>query len=235
MKDKVFTRAKKFEFDSEVASVFDDMLHRSVPFYDASMALVSDLILLNAKANDIILDIGCSTGNTLRYIAQKSKNKLNLIGIDSSKPMIQRASAKANAYGIECEFIHIDALEYTIPAIDFVISSYTMQFIPMPDRQKLLSHISKALAPNGFFIMSEKIIYDDKTLNKNIVDIYYEFKQKNGYSDIEIANKKEALENVLIPLTIKENIQMLKSSGFDMVDTVFQWGNFVIFLCKKDS
>ncbi|CAA6800966.1 MAG: tRNA (uridine-5-oxyacetic acid methyl ester) 34 synthase [uncultured Campylobacterales bacterium] len=230
MRDNVFVTPKKFEFDSEVASVFDDMLVRSIPFYKETMELISKLILKNASKNSKVLDIGCSTGNMLLNLV--GNKELSLTGIDSSLPMIQRARQKADAYGIKCEFIHKDCLEYAFVEFDFIVCNYTMQFIQLEKRKQLLSKISRNLSENGFFIMSEKIVFEDENINKDITEIYYEFKKQNGYSELEIANKKEALENVLVPLTLKQNEELLLECGFNNVDIIFKWGNFVVFLCK---
>jgi len=89
------------------------------------------------------------------------------------------------------------------------------------------------LKDEGMFIFSEKVVFEDKVLDKQMIDIYYDYKKEQGYSEYEIAQKREALENVLIPFTIKENIQMCKDAGFSKIETVFQWANFVTFVVKK--
>ncbi len=235
MKDRVFNKDidKKFEFDESVASVFDDMLSRSVPFYKEVQNLIVDLIAKSAKDKDTLLDLGSSTGEFLLTLNSKTKN-LKLIGIDNSKPMLNRANNKAKAYGAtNIEFIYADMLNYKIENFNYIVANYTLQFIRPLNRPKLVKKIYDGLCENGYFIFSEKVVFEEKKLDKDIIDIYYEYKKSQGYSEYEIVKKREALENVLIPFTIKENIAMCKEAGFKSIDTIFQWGNFVTFVAKK--
>jgi len=235
MKDKIFTKdiEKKFEFDEAVASVFDDMLTRSVPFYKEVQDLIIEFIKLNAKNGLKVLDLGCSTAGFLLNLNQKVKN-LELFGIDNSKPMIEQATKKANAYGANLNLILGDINEINLSGFDFVVSNYTLQFIRPINRPKLVKKIYNLLNDKSFFIFSEKVVFEDKILDKQIIDIYYNYKKMQGYSEVEIAKKREALENVLIPFTIKENILMCKEAGFSEVNTIFQWANFVTFIAKKN-
>jgi tRNA (cmo5U34)-methyltransferase len=100
-------------------------------------------------------------------------------------------------------------------------------------RLELMKKIFDGLNDEGIFIFSEKVVFENKILDKQMIDIYYDYKKEQGYSEYEIAQKREALENVLIPFTMKENIQMCKDAGFTKVETVFQWANFVTFVVKK--
>ena len=235
MRDKVFEKEldKKFEFDEAVASVFDDMLERSVPFYKVNQALIIEYMLHNLKEGSLVVDLGCSTGSFLMELKQKFKRDLRLTGVDNSKSMLNRAKNKSKAYGVELELIEADILTYNLPKSDFFISNYTLQFIRPLKRPVLVNDIYNALNSGGKFIFSEKVIFDDKVLDKQIIDIYYSYKKAQGYSEVEIAKKREALENILIPFTIAENISLAKEAGFKSVDTIFQWGNFVTFVAAK--
>lgn len=235
-KDRVFSKPikKKFDFDDTVASVFDDMITRSVPFYDEVQGLIIDLVLQSAKDKNRLLDLGSSTAKFLLQLHSKMKKDLKLVGIDNSLAMIQRAKQKAKAFGAKnIDLICKDILDYEIRDFDFIISNYTLQFIRPIQRPKLVRKIFEGLNKGGEFYFSEKVIFDDKILDKQMIDIYYDYKKKQGYSDYEIATKREALENVLIPFTIEENINMCKEAGFKRVDTIFQWANFVTFRAKK--
>jgi len=235
VKDKVFDKkiSKQFEFDEEVASVFDDMLDRSVPFYKEVLQLISDIVLKNSKDSATITDLGCSTATTLLKIHSKSDKKLNLIGIDNSEAMLERAKRKIKAYGADIKLKNCDFTADPIPLSDALLANYTLQFIRPPKRAQLVQKIYNSLKDNGIFIFSEKIIYEDKILNKQMIEIYYDFKKTQGYSDFEIAQKREALENVLVPYTETENIQMAKNVGFKNVEVIFKWVNFATFLAKK--
>jgi len=235
MKDKVFSKGidKKFEFDEAVASVFDDMLSRSVPFYKQNQELIISYMLHNLKEKSTITDLGCSTATFLLELFQKASSELELIGIDNSAAMLERARKKALAYGAKIELIEGDILEEALPSSDFFVANYTLQFIRPLKRPKLVQNIYKNLSEDGKFIFSEKVVFEDKVFDKQIIDIYYEYKKAQGYSEVEIAKKREALENVLIPFTIAENIAMCKETGFKSVQTLFQWGNFVTFIAMK--
>ncbi len=234
-KDKIFSKPikKQFEFDEEVVSVFDDMINRSVPFYKEVMDLVSSLAIKNTQENSTIYDLGCSTGTQLIDIFAKSDKKLNLIGIDSSVAMIKRAKSKAKAYGANIEFIKGDILDFEYQKADIFISNYTLQFIRPIKRAKLIKNIYDTLKEDGVFIFSEKVISEDKKLNKELIDIYFEFKKRQGYSEFEIVQKREALENVLVPYSINENEEMLKSAGFRHCEVIFRWANFATFFTKR--
>jgi len=235
LKDKIFTKElnKKFEFDESVASVFDDMLSRSVPFYKEVQKLVIDYIKLNAKDEAKLTDLGCSTAKFLLELNSKVPN-LKLCGIDNSTPMLEQAQKKCQAYGVKnIDLIFADMAEIALENQDFITSNYTLQFIRPIQRPKVVAKIFNALNSDGKFIFSEKVVFEDKKLDKDIIEIYYNYKKEQGYSEYEIAKKREALENVLIPFTIKENIDMCKEAGFKQVHTLFQWGNFVTFVAIK--
>jgi tRNA (cmo5U34)-methyltransferase len=236
LKDKVFAKPieKQFEFDEEVASVFDDMLNRSVPFYKENLNLQIDILKNFLNENDKIVDLGSSTGTFLIELAKKFDKKLNLIGIDNSSEMIKRAKHKAKAFGVNIKFIEKDFLNYDFSDSKAIIANYTIQFIRPLKREKLINKIYDSLKNDGIFLLSEKLITNHKKLNKIMIDEYYEFKKQMGYSEYEIAQKREALENVLIPYTMEENIEMLKNSGFSDVEVIFKWNNFATFIAFKN-
>lgn len=235
MKDKVFEKPieKKFEFDEAVASVFDDMLSRSVPFYDEVRKLVISLILAKEKEGLKVLDLGSSTAKFLLDLHSKMSANMQLKGLDNSQSMLDRAEQKCQAFGANIELELADMLTYTYHEEDVIVANYTLQFIRPMQRVELIKKLYEGLNDDGVFIFSEKVVFEDKTIDKDMIDIYYDYKKKQGYSEYEIAQKREALENVLIPFTIEENIQMCKDAGFKSVETIFQWANFVTFVVKK--
>lgn len=234
-KDKVFTEkiSKKFEFDEAVASVFDDMLSRSVPFYDDVRKLIISLILAEQKEEMKVLDLGSSTAKFLLDLHSKMTVPMQLKGLDNSQAMLDRAEQKCQAFGANINLELADMLTYKYHQEDVIVANYTLQFIRPMQRLELMKKIFEGLNEDGMFIFSEKVIFEDKVLDKQTIDIYYDYKKEQGYSEYEIAQKREALENVLIPFTIKENIQMCKDTGFAKIETVFQWANFVTFVVKK--
>lgn len=230
-KDKI---TKQFEFDENVASVFDDMLNRSVPFYKDVLELSTKFALDFASENSIIYDLGCSTASTLINIAQKSTKNLKLIGIDNSVAMLKRAEQKSKAYNINLELICDDILNVNLQKSKVIISNYTLQFIRPPQREKFIKKIYDNLEVGGILIFSEKVISSNATLNKIFIDKYYEFKKVQGYSEFEISQKREALENVLIPYTYEENKDMILNAGFSHFECIFKWINFSTFIAIKE-
>jgi tRNA (cmo5U34)-methyltransferase len=233
--DKVFAKKieKKFEFDQAVASVFDDMLSRSVPFYDEVRSLVISLVLAEQKEGKRVLDLGASTAKFLLDLHSKMEMQMQLKGIDNSPAMLERAEQKCQAFGATINLELADMMEYDYDNEDIIVANYTLQFIRPMQRIELIKRLYKGLNEDGLFIFSEKIVFEDKRLDKEMIDIYYDYKKRQGYSEYEIAQKREALENVLIPFTIEENIRMCKEAGFGNIDTIFQWANFVTFVAKK--
>ncbi len=234
-KDDIFKRPikKQFEFDESVASVFDDMLERSVPFYKEVTDLITNLVIKVAKEGDIVTDLGCSTAQTLIEISKKSDKNLKLIGIDNSAAMIKRAKNKSLAYGVNIEFVLGDILKESITKSKVIIANYTLQFIRPLKREKVVKKIYNSLQDGGVFIVSEKVISEDKMINLWLIEEYYAFKKKKGYSDFEISQKREALENVLVPYSDKENMEMFKNAGFSYSEIIFKWANFSTYLVKK--
>ncbi len=233
--DKVFSNPieKKFEFDQAVASVFDDMLSRSVPFYDEVRQLIISLILAEQAEGKKVLDLGSSTAKFLLELYSKMESHMSLKGIDNSEAMLERARQKCQAFGADISLELADILTYPYAHEDIIIANYTLQFIRPMQRIELVKRLYQSLNEKGLFIFSEKIVFPDTHLDKQMIDIYYAYKTSQGYSAYEISQKREALENVLIPFTIKENIQMCRDAGFTEVSTVFQWANFTTFIAKK--
>ena len=235
MTDKVFNKtiSKQFEFDEEVASVFDDMLDRSVPFYK-EMQRLSIVFANNFLENGSkVYDLGCSTGTTLIELSKNCNKILNLIGIDNSEAMLERASKKAKAFGVDIKFICSDIFDVNLKGAKAVFSNYTLQFIRPLQREKLIKKIYDSLEDGGIFIFSEKLVSQNSILNKQFIDEYYSFKKTQGYSEFEISQKREALENVLIPYTEDENNKMIKDAGFSHCEMVFKWVNFATFIAIK--
>jgi len=235
MKDKYFTKEieKKFEFDSAVASVFDDMLERSVPFYAEVQKLIIDLIAAEQADGKKLIDLGSSTASFLLNLQAALKSDMELVGIDNSAAMVERARQKAQAFGADIKLIHGDLFEHDFEGYDFIVSNYTLQFVRPLQRIELVSQIHKGLKTNGVFVFSEKITFSNKRLDKEMIDIYHNFKKARGYSHFEISQKREALENVLVPFTAQENIKMCQKAGFTDIETIFQWANFVTFVARK--
>jgi tRNA (cmo5U34)-methyltransferase len=235
MEDKVFSKPieKQFEFDEQIAAVFDDMLKRSVPFYEEAMSLTKHFALAYLNEGGRLYDLGCSTASTLLDIERELAVPATLVGIDNSPSMLEQAQRKLRVFGSKIRLEEADIMSFDYEDADVFITNYTLQFIRPLVREKLITRIYDALNDGGAFIFSEKVVSEDKRLNKLLIDGYYDFKKAQGYSEYEIMQKREALENVLIPYTEAENREMVARCGFTHCETIFRWGNFATFIALK--
>jgi tRNA (cmo5U34)-methyltransferase len=228
--------ADKFEFNDRVAEVFDDMLDRSVPFYKQVIEMTSQILERSLLTGDAVYDLGCSTGTMLLHLARTLESKnLRFVGVDNSKAMLDKALRKAEMFSLDDRivFIQQDITQADFSGAGGVILNYTLQFIKPAVRSEFLKKIYNGLRTRGILILSEKVVTRDKEMNEQFQGSYYQYKKRRGYSELEIANKREALENVLIPFSIGENRDMLLKAGFSRIETFFQWFNFIsIVACK---
>ena len=241
-KDKIYHSKKNgikpFVFDENVSAVFDDMARRSIPMYENVIETIVRLIgKIDLPAGEIY-DLGTSTGSVLLALSDVLPDHANaMTGIDNSPAMIKRANETANRYKhsrqLSFEVGDITAFPYREASV--FILNYTLQFIEPGQRLALIQNLFSKLSPGGIIIICDKIRLRDESLNQSFIDIYYEYKKERGYSQLEISQKREALENVLIPETIDVNRQRLIEAGFDPVTTFFQWFNFAGFLGIKNG
>lgn len=240
-RDTLFQREGKHEdfvFDDRVAQVFDDMLDRSVPHYEEVINSIARILTCHLQKGEQVVDLGCSTGTTLLKLCKLLEEKeLSYVGIDNSPAMLDKARLKAELFSRK-EYLHFicdDITKIEQPGTAAFILNYTLQFIRPLHRQAFLQKIYDNLRPGGICILSEKTISHHPGLNRRYIDIYHQFKKERGYSELEIAKKREALENVLIPCSLEENRSMLRTAGFVEVEPFFQWFNFVSFLAVKPA
>ncbi len=238
-KDTLFninTITEDFVFSERVVEVFDDMLDRSIPFYSQvieATALLLDSFLLDG---DKVVDLGCATGTTLLELSRLLQStNIHFLGVDNSQPMLDKGRLKSELYSKQdrISFQLDDITEFDTRDVGAIILNYTMQFIRPVLRERFLKQIFTNLRPGGICILSEKTITHDPLLNRRYIEIYHQFKRKKGYSELEIAKKREALENILIPFSIEENRSLLQKVGFSSTQTFFQWFNFTSFIAAK--
>jgi tRNA (cmo5U34)-methyltransferase len=238
-KDKVFSRksaATDFAFGKEVAGVFDDMVERSVPFYREVQRMISEMAADFAVEGSTVYDLGCSTGTTMLLLDPVLPPGVKFVGIDNSNEMLERCRAKlaANKFDREHELRCADLNNgIQIENASLVLMVLTLQFIRPLNRDKLIERILAGLNTNGALILVEKVIGEDSLFNRLFIKYYYDMKRKNGYSELEIAQKREALENVLVPYKLLENREMLIRSGFRYCDVFFKWYNFCGLIAVK--
>lgn len=240
-KDTIFKAIKKakgsFTFDKKTASVFDDMLTRSVPFYSEIQRMIVEIAKSFICNKRNIYDIGCSTGTTLVNLAKSiDKKEIKLIGIDFSEAMLEMARKKLKKNDVlnRCFLINEDLSQnFEVKNAGVVIMNLTLQFINPAKRGFVVSKIFNGLRRNGYFILVEKILSNEEKFNSKFVEFYHDFKMRNNYSNIEISRKREALEHVLIPYTYDENVRLLKKNGFKSVESFFRWYNFCGIIAVK--
>jgi tRNA (cmo5U34)-methyltransferase len=240
-RDDIFNLEKideDFVFNDQVAEVFDDMLDRSIPYYRRIIDMTARLLEQYLQPGDRVYDLGCSTGTTLLALAERLKAPaLQYVGVDSSSAMIRKAVGKAENFSRAgaVRFVEKDIMELDVENVGAIILNYTLQFIRPLQREKFLRQVYGFLRPGGVLIMSEKVICGDSRVNREFIEFYYQYKKERGYSDLEIARKREALENVLIPFTGRENENILRHAGFGNIERFFQWFNFVSFVAVKQD
>ena len=226
-----------FTFNEEVAVVFDDMLHRSVPFYREMQRMLGEQAAYFAQPKTAIYDLGCATATTLIGLADTIADPgIALIGLDNSLPVLEKARGKIADAGL-AERIELRQADLNTPVsldkASVVICNLTLQFVRPLYRDTLIRNIYLNLVDGGCLLLVEKVLGEESMINRMFIDFYYDFKRRNGYSEMEIASKREALENVLIPYKLQENLTMLRRNGFELVDTFFKWYNFAGLLAVK--
>ncbi|RRQ46044.1 carboxy-S-adenosyl-L-methionine synthase CmoA [Chryseobacterium sp. SC28] len=225
-----------FEFNNEVAGVFDDMVSRSVPFYEEMQRMTSELAGRHAQQGTNVYDLGCSTGTTMLLMDKKIPNDIKFVGIDDSEEMIHKCREKLNNFKLNREIdLEVADLTQDIPVhnASVVVMVLVLQFIRPAHRLDIVRKICEGMTKNGVFILIEKILTEEKSFNRDFIDYYYDFKRRNNYSELEISQKREALENILIPYKTSENISMLRNAGFGEVEVFFRWYNFTGIIAKK--
>jgi len=228
---------RDFAFDKSVATVFDDMVNRSVPLYGEQQRMMLELSLKYLQPGTTFYDLGCASGSTILAVAQSHKNPATrFVGFDLSEPMLDEARKKLGAAGVlnRCELRKADIADrLDMGNASVVVMAWTMQFIRPMHRARVAENVYRNLRPGGCFLLTEKLVVKDPDLNRLYIEKYYDYKRRQGYSEMEIVQKREALENILIPYQAEENVKMLQDVGFATVDTFFRWYNWCGILAVK--
>jgi tRNA (cmo5U34)-methyltransferase len=225
----------QFTFDSAVARVFPDMIKRSVPGYAETVAMSGVIAGEYARDNTQLYDLGCSLGAVTLAMRHGVKAEgCKIIGIDNSSAMIEQAGhyLALDDGEVDVELSCGDITQLKLENASVVALNYVLQFIPQKQRLSLLTNILEGLNPGGALILSEKICFPAAE-QKLQDELHLDFKRANGYSELEIAQKRSAIENVLIPETESAHIERLKQAGFSQVIRWYQCFNFVSFLAIK--
>jgi tRNA (cmo5U34)-methyltransferase len=239
-KDQVFRteieKASDFKFGANVAKVFDDMVSRSVPFYGEIQRMVAELAADHTQPGTDVYDLGCSTGTTLIGMNTLVDPNIRFIGIDDSQEMLDKCKSKlmeigfSRNYDLRCADL---GRGVEVSNASVVVLCLTLQFVRPIYREKLLRDIYQGLVPGGALILVEKILAEDSRYNRDFIEYYFDYKRRNDYSEMEISQKREALENVLVPYKLSENIALLRDHGFAHCEVFFKWYNFAGLIAVK--
>jgi|TARA_B110000908_G_scaffold171033_1_gene232419 tRNA (cmo5U34)-methyltransferase len=229
-----------FTFDEHVVNVFPDMIQRSVPGYSTIIAMTGVLAERYVQPNSRCYDLGSSLGaSTLAMRRQLHSRPCKIIAVDNSVAMQNRCREilaqdnEGNASPVDVELVDSDIRDITIANASVVVLNFTLQFIANDKREALLKRIFDGMLDGGILILSEKILFEDPHLQALNTDLHHSFKRANGYSEMEVSQKRTALENVLIPETIASHQHRLKAVGFNNVDVWFQCFNFASLVAIK--
>ncbi|MEM7378213.1 MAG: carboxy-S-adenosyl-L-methionine synthase CmoA [Pseudomonadota bacterium] len=224
-----------FSFNADVVRVFDDMIGRSVPGYDTIVALTGHLAARFAPGADCVYELGCSTGASLFSMRQHLAQTAHLIGVDASEAMIVQCRENLAMQSSGCTVTlvtdDITALEFDETA--FVVLNFTLQFVPPEQRDSLLTRIARATRAGGALVLSEKIVFEDADQQALHDAMHLEFKRRNGYSQLEISQKRSALERVMVPETLATHRARLLAAGYRSCEVWFQCFNFVSLVAIK--
>jgi tRNA (cmo5U34)-methyltransferase len=225
-----------FNFDADVADVFDDMIRRSVPGYECVLSMLGVFASRFAQADSHVYDLGCSLGGATLSVRRALRGRrVHIVAADKSNAMIRRFAERLDrmGHGPTVELVCQDAREVDIKNASLVVLNFTLQFLPVSDRRALLRRIWRGLLPGGALVLSEKLSFARQAEQGLFADLHDEFRRQNGYSELEISQKRSALENVLFTETADQHLQRLVDVGFDSVHTWFRCANFGSFVALK--
>ncbi|MEJ8677248.1 carboxy-S-adenosyl-L-methionine synthase CmoA [Plesiomonas shigelloides] len=227
-----------FSFDERVAEVFPDMIQRSVPGYSNIIATIGMLAKRFIQPNTQAFDLGCSLGAaTLSMRRNIDVEGVRLIAVDNSAAMIERCRRHIDAFRSDTpvDIIEGDIRQVKIENASMVVLNFTLQFLPPDDRQALLNRIYAGLRPGGALVLSEKFSFADQTIGELLFDMHLDFKRANGYSELEISQKRSALENVMLTDSVETHKARLQQAGFEHAEVWFQCFNFGSMLAIKSE
>ena len=227
-----------FKFDEHVAQVFDDMIKRSVPGYSQILHFLPTLVRCFKPSNHHYYDLGCSLGASMLAIAEGLQNKRNtIIGVDNSAAMLEQAEPLLQRYKQKHEFNFelqlADIQQFNLLPASMVVMNFTLQFIPLDQRDALINKIWSALVPGGVLVLSEKIQFADSNVYQALTKIHHQYKADQGYSRLEISQKRDAIENVLLPESLDCHVKRLQCAGFSTITPWIQNLQFISIIAIK--
>lgn len=235
MRDKVYSESKSqivdFAFTEEVTAVFPDMIRRSVPGYETVIPMTGLIAARHLGANAHAYDLGCSLGaTTLAILTQNSSPHIHVTGVDTSLPMI--TGARAAITDKRATFVHQDLRDTDVSGANVVILNLVLQFIDPGERQQIVQTIREQIADHGLLIVSEKVRNSDPGLHDFYDTTHRAWKQANGYSELEVSQKRTALENVMKIDTEEIHEARFRAAGFSRVTQWYRCMNWASFLVR---
>lgn len=238
--DQVFKspieKSSDFKFDAKVVNVFDDMVVRSVPFYLEFQRMITEIAREYVQPETALYDLGCSTGTTFLSLNTILDPSVGFVGVDDSDEMLKTCRKNLEANGVTRSLNLVTAdlnKQVDIQNASVVVLCLTLQFVRPLNRLKLLQSVYRQLNPEGCLILIEKVLGESTEFNRQFIRFYYDLKRRNNYDEMEISQKREALENVLIPYKLSENMEMLAEAGFSKTEVFFKWYNFAGIIAIK--
>lgn len=224
-----------FTFDKAVASVFPDMIQRSVPGYSTVVAISGVLAQRFSQQNTRLYDLGCSLGASSFAMARNAAPDCELLAVDNSAAMLKQLAVRLSEQELlaPVKTVQADICDITITKASVVALNYTLQFVAIDKREALLKNIHDGMVAGGVLILSEKIRFPSAAVDELFVDLHHDFKRANGYSDLEISQKRDAIENVLVPESLDVHRNRLANCGFSRVEVWFQCFNFASLVAFK--
>ncbi len=240
--DKVYAeqldKIDDFNFDDRVAEVFPDMIQRSVPGYEIMINMLGSLTQKFSQENANYYDLGCSLGAaTLAMRRQITQSGCQIIAVDNSNAMLERCESHVNAFNYHTPVVYklADINDIDISNAAIVVLNFTLQFLSPAQRQGLIDGIYQGMRPGGLLFISEKLKFADPTIDSLLVDLHHDFKKANGYSELEISQKRSALENVMLTDSLEAHEKRIRQAGFEHFSLWYQQINFSSMIAIKAS
>lgn len=255
------TRPGSFRFDEQVADVFPDMIDRSVPGYSLIVPMIGQLARRYVQPGSTVHDLGCSLGAVILSIRSAllgdgERGDVRLVATDNAPAMVRRLGKRLAEAGIPhrvtgvevqpagpppgeaggplpVELVCGDIRDTAIDDASLVALNFTLQFLGLEGRDRLLARIAEGLRPGGVLVLAEKVRFDDEAAQARQTDWHHDFKRLQGYSELEIARKRTALEAVLVSETESAHRERLERCGFRRVTRWFQCFGFCAWLAER--
>jgi tRNA (cmo5U34)-methyltransferase len=232
--DQLFARPQPhlvdFQFNQAVVDVFPDMIRRSVPGYETVLPISGMIAAAALPAGGRLYDLGCSQGaSTAAVLARLDDRECTIVGVDSSAPMLESARSLIADPRVQFKQAELESLPFE--RADVVLLNYVLQFLVPDDRLDLLKRIRAALRPDGLLLLTEKIHLDDAERDAAFDALHLDFKRANGYSELEVSGKRNALERVMRIDREAIHRERLRAAGFATTDLWFRclnWASFIV-------